>query len=242
MSDLVYMTSAKGGSGATTCSFMTGLALAMRGERTLIVDGDFECGNGMTVAGVSELCSYTLEDAQRGACRVKQALINHPLCANLYILPTLGCKDMQFIADAVKSSETQFDRVLCDGVAIGACNRAVMVSEPYASSVECAKRTAAYLKDTGFKSVGLIVNKVNGGLVFDGAILTPYELAELTRCILTGVIPEDLRIASGRAKKTTRKAFAYTAEKLLGGDKIFDVIKAYSGVKGAIKRKIREFV
>lgn len=242
MPDIVYMTGAKGGAGATTCAVMTGLALALKGERTLIVDGDFECGNGMTVAGVNELCSYTLEDAQRGACRVKQALINHPLSSNLYLLPTLGCKDMRFIEEAVKSCCTQFDRVLCDGAAIGACNGAVVVSEPYASSVECAKRTAAYLKDTGFKSVGLIVNKVNGGLVFDGAILTPYELAELTRCTLTGVIPEDLRIASGRIKKSTRKAFAYTAERLLGGDKIFDVIKAYSGVKGAIKRKMREFV
>lgn len=242
MSDAVYMTSAKGGAGATTCAVRTGLALALRGERTLIVDGDARCGNGLTVAGVAELCSYTLEDAQRGACRVKQALINHPLSPNLYILPTLGCNDGRFTEEAVKSCSGQFDRLICDGAAMGACKRAVVISEPYSTSVKSAKRTAAYLKDVGFKTVGLIANKVNGGLVFDGAIPTPQELAELTRCELVGVIPEDLLIAYGKIKKSTKKAFAYTAELLLGGNKIYDVIKGYSGVKGAIKRKMRELV
>ncbi len=239
MSDVIFITNAKGGAGSTTCAAMTALSLAIRGERTLFVDGDTRSGNGLFVAGVNELCTYTLEDAFKGACRIKQALINHPLSPNLYILPTLDCRNGDFIADAVTSLCQTFDVILCDNAAARACNRAALVTEPYPASIKSAKRAAAQLKDTGFKAVELIVNKVNGGLVFDGAILTPQELASITRCELLGVVPEDLLLPMQKIKKDTRKAFDTIAQKLLGGDKIYDVIKAYYGVKGKVKRKMR---
>ncbi|MGN1373543.1 MAG: AAA family ATPase [Candidatus Coproplasma sp.] len=239
MSDVIFITNAKGGSGATTCAVFTGLALAQMGERTLYVDGDGLCASGMQVAGVDNLCSYTLADALAGACRVKQAIINHPLNACFYVLPTLGCGDGEFIRNAVNSLAPSFDRVVCDNTAVGACNRAVLVSEPYPVQVRSANTAAAKLKDGGFKSVGLIVNKVNGGLVFDGAILTPQEYATLVRCELLGVIPEDLTLPLSGMKSGTKKAFNILAQNLLGEGKIFDVIKPYYGVKGKIKRKMR---
>lgn len=242
MSDVIFVTGAKGGSGATTCAAATGFALALCGERTLFVDGDTQCASGLESAKVDSLCSYTLGDALNGACRVKQALINHPLSPNFYILPTLGCSDGEFIFNAVSALAPSFDRILCDGVAIGACNRAMLVSEPYPLSVKSACCAAAKLKDRGFKSVGLVVNKVNGGLVFDGAILTPQEYATLSRCELLGVIPEDLLIPLSKMKNSTKKAFNTLALKLMGNDKIFDVIKPYYGVKGAIKRKVRYYL
>lgn len=242
MSDVIFMTGAKGGSGVTTCSAMVALSLAQCGERTLYVDGDTECANGLFVTGVEELCSYTLEDARKGACRVKQALINHPLTPNLYVLPALGCRDGEFIYNAVSSLTSSFDRILCDNAAVAACNRAVLVSSPYPSSVKCATGAAASLKDGGLKTVGLIVNGVNGGLVFDGAILTPQEFAALVRCELFGVVPEDLNLPLRKMKKSTQKAFNLIARKIMGDDKIYDVIKPYYGVKGKIKRKMRYYL
>ncbi|MGN1104815.1 MAG: AAA family ATPase, partial [Candidatus Coproplasma sp.] len=47
MPDVIYITGAKGGSGATTCAVKAGLALAERGERTLYVDGDALSASGM---------------------------------------------------------------------------------------------------------------------------------------------------------------------------------------------------
>lgn len=239
MSDVIFITGAKGGSGATTCAVRAGLALAANGERTLYVDGDWLCASGMQTAGVENLCSYTLADALKGACRVKQAVINHPRSACFYILPTLGCSDGDFICNAVKSLIPSFDRILCDNVAAGVCNRAILVTEPYRVQVRSAGTAAARLKDGGFKKVGLIVNKVNGGLVFDGAILTPQEYATLIRCELEGVIPEDLLLPLSDMNKGTKKAFNVLAKRLMGGEKIYDVIKPYYGVKGKIKRKMR---
>lgn len=239
MSDVIFITGAKGGSGATTCAVAVGQALAQRGERTLYVDGDSLCASGLQTAHVDNLCSYTLGDAQLGACRIKQTLINHPLLPNFYVLPTLGCGDGEFIFNAVNSLSTSFDRILCDNVAIGSCNRAMLVSEPYPLCINSAETAAAKLKDAGFKKVGLVVNKINGGLVFDGAILTPQEYATLTRCELLGAVPEDLLLPLSKMNGNTKKAFNILASRLLGGDIIFDVIKPYYGVKGKIKRKLR---
>lgn len=239
MPDMIFITGAKGGSGATTCAIKAGQALAALGERTLYVDGDGTCANGMITAGADNLCSYTLADALKGACRVKQAIINHPLSPCFYVLPTLGCGDGQFICNAVNSLAPSFDRIICDNTAASVCNRAVLVAEPYPSGVKSAGTAAARLKDGGFKRVELILNKVNGGLVFDGAILTPQEYAALIRCELLGVIPEDLTLPLSGMNSNTKKAFNILAQKLLGKEKIFDVIKPYYGVKGKIKRKMR---
>lgn len=239
MSDMIFITGAKGGSGATTCAIKAGLALAALGERTLYVDGDGLCASGMQIAGVEKLCSYTLADALKGACRVKQSIINHPYSPQFYVLPTLGCGDRQFICNAVNSLTSSFDVILCDDTAAAVCNRAVLVAEPYTAFVKSAIAAAAKLKDVGFKRVELIANKVNGGLVFDGVILTPQEYATVVRCELLGVIPEDLTLPLSSMNSNTKKAFNLLAKRLLGGEKIFDVIKPYYGVKGKIKRKMR---
>lgn len=239
MADMIFMTGAKGGSGATTCAIKVGLALAALGERTLYVDGDGLCANGMQIAGVEGLCAYTLADAVKGACRVKQTVINHPLSPRFYVLPTLGCGDRQFICNAVNTLSTSFDRIICDNTASAVCNRAVLVAEPYPAFVKSAVTASARLKDVGFKKVELIANKVNGGLVFDGVILTPQEYATIVRCELLGVVPEDLTLPLSGMNLNTKKAFNLLAKRLLGGEKIYDVIRPYYGVKGKIKRKMR---
>lgn len=243
MTDFIYLCGASGGAGVTTCAYRIGLALARKGERTLIIDGDSDCASGLVTADIPDFNFYTLADAQAGACRAKQAIISHPLSPNLYYLPTLGCFDLQFIEECVKSCGQLFDRVLCDNTAIGVCGRAAVICDPYRTSLERAKKAASILKDGGLKNTGLIVNKVNGGLVFDGAILTPQEFSSVTRCSLWGVIPEDLNLPLGRAKKQTAKAFSMTADFITGdSDKTFGVIKPYLGLKGIIKRKMRSWI
>lgn len=240
MAETIYIDGARGGAGATTCAFFLGLALGKSGRRTLIVDGDTESGSGLEISGAAGLCVYTLADACEGACRVKQAILAHPSSPNLYILPSLGCKDAAFISEAVASCKKTFDFIICDKTAENVCGRAIVVSDPYPHSAECAKNKAARIKDGGIKLTEILLNKVNGGLVYDGVIPTPQDCAALCRCSLLGVIPEDLALPLGKIRGETKKAFLMTAKKLCGeSDKVYGVIKAYYGVKGAIKRKAR---
>lgn len=243
MSDVIFMTGARGGAGVTTCAVKLGIALSEAGERTLIVDGDTECASGLQISGLQGMNVYTLADVETGACRVKQAILQHPSSPNLYILPSLDCKSGECVEKAVAECEPLFDYVICDKAARSACRRALLVSDPYHSSLTGAKRRSAELKDAGFKDVGLIVNKVNGGLVFDGAILTPQEFAAVARLPLWGVIPEDLSVPLNKMRSGTKRAFSLAAALISGkSKKTYGVVKEYVGVKGIIKRKMRERV
>lgn len=104
MPNVIYIASARGGAGATTCAYYLGCALSQNGERTLIADGDTDCADGLTVSGMNGLNVYTLADAEKGACRVKQAILQHGRQLNLFIVPTLGCTDGEFVSQSVKSS------------------------------------------------------------------------------------------------------------------------------------------
>ena len=240
MAEVIFVTSARGGAGATTCAVKLGLALADQGERTLIIDGDRDFAGGLEICGLQGLNVYTLADVEEGACRIKQAILQHPASPNLYVLPTLGCKDPLSAERAARECGQLFDRILCDGTARGACTKAILVSDPYSASLACAKAKGAGLKDAGIAETQVLLNKVNGGLVFDGAILTPQEFASVVRLPLLGVIPEDPYLPLGKVRPTTKKAFAMTADALMGkSKKTYGVIKPYVGIKGAIKRKLR---
>lgn len=243
MAEVIYVAGARGGAGATTCAVHLALALASLGERTLVLDGDSECACGLEICGLQGLNVYTLADAEAGACRVKQAILQHPASPNMYVLPTLGLKDPDYCITAVNECVKLFDVILCDGVAASACRRAVVVSAPYPSSVAAAKLRGARLKDGGTENVSLIVNKVNGGLVYDGAVLSPQEFASVVRLPLLGVIPEDLTLPLNKIRTSTERAFGMAASAVLGRSaKVYATVKPYIGVTGYFKRKLRAHV
>lgn len=243
MAEIIYICGAKGGSGATTCAVKLALALGALGERTLVIDGDSECASGLELCGMQGLNVYTLADAETGECRVKQAVLQHPASPNMYVLPTLGLKDRDFAAGAVAECSKLFDVIICDGIGAGACRRAIVVSDPYSSSLEPAKTRGSRLRDGGFENVELIAAKVNGGLVFDGAVLTPQEFSSVVRIPLLGVIPEDLTLPLGKMRRSTERAFDMTASALLGrSKKTYGTVKPYVGMTGFFKRKLRAHV
>lgn len=243
MAEVIYVAGARGGSGATTCTVKLAIALSALGERTLVVDGDWECASGLEICGLQGLNVYTLADAEEGACRVKQAVLQHPDSPNMYVLPTLGLKNLSYADGAVSDCAKLFDVVLCDGIAPAACRRAIVVSSAYSSSIAAAKLRGARLKDGGLEKVSLIVNKVNGGLVYDGAVLSPQEFASVVRLPLLGVIPEDLTLPLGNIRPSTARAFDMTAAAVLGrSEKTYGTVKPYLGVTGYFKRKLRAHI
>lgn len=243
MAEIIYIAGARGGAGATTCAVKLALSLAALGERTLVLDGDCECACGLDACGLQGLNVYTLADAEEGACRIKQAILQHPKSPNMYVLPCLGLKNAYFAETAVSECAKLFDVILCDGAARGACKRALVVSAPYSSSLAAAKLRGARLKDGGVENVGLLVNKVNGGLIYDGAVLSPQEFASVVRLPLLGVIPEDLTLPLNKMRPSTARAFDMTAAAVMGrSSKTYAAVKPYLGVTGYFKRKLRAHV
>jgi septum site-determining protein MinD len=240
MATKIYFSGGKGGVGTTTCSIFIGLALAESGARTLLFDGDMDCGQALNLCGMWGMHVYTLGDAERGNCRVKQTIIKHPHSHNFYVMPSIGIEREQFCEQAIAEVEGLFDYIICDKIALSICDRAIVVCEPYQLSLRCANRELGRLTDGGIKNLQIVLNKVNGGLVFDGEIMTPQEIATLLHTPLLGVVPEDLTLPLGKCKDETKKAFKIVAENLSGkSKKTLSVIKPYVGVSGLLKRKMR---
>lgn len=241
MARKIYFTSFKGGTGVTTCCVGLGQALAAMGERTLIVDGDFRTGNAAIVGGCRDLQVYTLGEYEKGACRAKQTLTFHPKDANLCFMPSMGITDFSIAAQAVTDVDGLFDYILLDNIAGEISDEVFIVTEPFTPSVKSADCCRSALIDNGYKEIGLIVNKINGGQILSGEIMTAHEIAALLRLPLKAVIPEDLTLSAGKWKMPTLKAFKQAAETVRGkSEKVCNVLRGYGGINGIIKRKMRE--
>ena len=237
----IYMTNLKGGTGVTTCSVGLGLALAKMGERTLVLDGDRFASNALCIGGCANLQVYTLGDYQKGACRAKQTLVSHPVTVNLTLSSALGLTDERYAEYAVEELDGLFDYIILDKIAKRCCNEAIIVTEPFTPSLKSADACKALLSDNGIKDISLFVNKLNGGQIIGGEVMTAQEIASLLHLPLKAVIPEDLSLPLGKWKNTTLKAFKVAAETVSGKkEAVCNVLKPYFGVNGYIKRKVRE--
>lgn len=241
MATKIFITSFKGGTGATTFCAGLGFALAEQGERTLIVDGDVKSGCGLIAGGLMNRQVYTLADYERGACRAKQTLIFHPDNANLCYSSAMGLKDLSAPNRAVADLDGLFDFILLDKAARESAEKALIVTEPYLPSVKSADCCRSALADSGFKDIGLVVNKLCGGQILNGQVMTAQEIATVLHLPLAAVIPEDLSLAAGNCRKSTLKAFKIAAAAISGKKQaVCNVISRYVGVSGYFKRKMRE--
>ena len=74
MSEVIVVTSGKGGVGKTTTSANVGTGLAMLGEKVVLIDTDIGLRNLDVVMGLENRIVYNLVDVVEGNCRMKQAL------------------------------------------------------------------------------------------------------------------------------------------------------------------------
>lgn len=241
MARKILLTNLKGGTGVTTCCVGLGFALAGLGERTLIIDGDVHSSGALQTGGCPNMQVYTLADYAKGACRAKQTLIPHHKNGNLSFASALGLDEPEAAERAVDELDGLFDYILLDKIAQRKCDCAIIVTEPFVPSIKSADCCKAKLADSGIKDVGLIVNKLNGGLILSGEVMTAQEIAALLRLPLKAVIPEDLSLPLGKWRKSTVKAFKISAEAISGKREVMcNVLLSYFGLNGFIKRKVRE--
>ncbi len=93
MSEVIVVTSGKGGVGKTTTSANVGTGLAMLGEKVILIDTDIGLRNLDVVMGLENRIVYNLVDVVEGNCRLKQALIKDKRYPNLFLLPSAQTRD-----------------------------------------------------------------------------------------------------------------------------------------------------
>ena len=90
---VVTITSGKGGVGKTTLSANLGAALAMRGQRVVVIDADVGLRNLDVMLGLENRIVYDLVDVIEERCRLRQALVRHKQLSKLYLLPAAQTRD-----------------------------------------------------------------------------------------------------------------------------------------------------
>ena len=160
MSEIIVVTSGKGGVGKTTVTANIGLGLARLNKKVVVVDTDIGLRNLDVVLGLENRIVYNLIDVIEGSCRLKQALIRDKQCDNLFLLPSAQTKDKTAITpeQMVKLTEdlsSEFDYIILDcpaGIeqgfknAIAGAQRAIVVTTPEVSAIRDADRIVGLLQ------------------------------------------------------------------------------------------------
>lgn len=205
MSEVIVVTSGKGGVGKTTTSANIGTGLAIAGKKVVLVDADIGLRNLDVIMGLENRIVYDIIDVIEGNCRLKQALIKDKRYSNLYLLPAAQTKDkdavspeqMQKLCESLKE---EFDYIVIDcpaGIeqgfknAIAGADRAVVVTTPEVSAVRDADRIIGLLEASDLKNPVLILNRLRIDMVKRGDMMTIEDVTEILAIDIVGVVPDD---------------------------------------------------
>ena len=205
MSEVIVVTSGKGGVGKTTTSANIGAGLAISGKKVVLVDADIGLRNLDVVLGLENRIVYNIVDVVEGNCRVTQALIRDKKNQNLYLLPAAQTRDkdavnpeqMRVLTDELRK---EFDYIIIDSPAgieqgfknsIASADRAVIVTTPEISAIRDADRIIGLLEANEIKNNRLIVNRLRPDMVKRGEMMSVDDVVEILAIDLIGVVPDD---------------------------------------------------
>ena len=208
MSEVIVVTSGKGGVGKTTTSANVGTGLAKLNKKVVLIDTDIGLRNLDVVMGLENRIVYNLVDVVEGNCRIKQALIKDKRYPNLYLLPSAQTRDktsvtpdqMKVLTDELRE---EFDYIILDcpaGIeqgfknAIAGADRALIVTTPEVSAIRDADRIIGLLEANELKKTDLIVNRIRMDMVKKGDMMSIEDVVEILAINLIGAVPDDENI------------------------------------------------
>ncbi len=208
MSEVIVVTSGKGGVGKTTTTANLGTGLAILGNKVVMIDTDIGLRNLDVVMGLENRIVYNLIDVVEGSCRIKQALIKDKRYPNLYLLPAAQTRDKTAVNPTqmlrlTNELREEFDYILLDcpaGIeqgfknAIAGADTAIVVTVPEISAIRDADRIIGLLEANNIHSIDLIVNRMRPDMVRSGDMMSMDDIEELLATRVIGVIPDDKNI------------------------------------------------
>ena len=217
MTQIVVVTSGKGGVGKTTtsASFSSGLALA--GHKTAVIDFDVGLRNLDLIMGCERRVVYDLINVIHNEANLNQALIKDKQCDNLFVLAASQTRDKDALTqDGVERvlnelTEMGFEYIVCDspaGIETGAlmamhfADQALIVTNPEVSSVRDSDRILGMLGSKTKRAIEgkepvkehLLITRYNPNRVAGGQMLSLEDIQEILRTPLIGVIPESEKV------------------------------------------------
>ena len=216
MSEVIVVTSGKGGVGKTTTSAAISTGLAIYGYKTVVIDFDVGLRNLDLVMGCERRVVYDLINVVNNESTLKQTLIKDKKHENLYVLPASQTRDKDALTDIgiasiIKELRKEFDYIVCDspaGIEKGAlcamyhADQAIIVTNPEISSVRDSDRIIGMLASKTLRAEQnkspvkehLLVTRYSPDRVAIGDMLNVTDICEILSIPLLGVIPESKSI------------------------------------------------
>lgn len=208
MSEVIVITSGKGGVGKTTTTANVGTGLAQLDKKVVLIDTDIGLRNLDVVMGLENRIVYNLVDVVEGNCRMKQALIKDKRYPNLSLLPSAQTKDKTSVSPeqmvkVIDELRDEFDYILLDcpaGIeqgfknAIAGADRALVVTTPEVSAIRDADRIIGLLTANEITRIDLIVNRLRMDMVKRGDMMNIGDVTEILAIDLIGAVPDDEQI------------------------------------------------
>ncbi|MBQ9609954.1 MAG: septum site-determining protein MinD [Lachnospiraceae bacterium] len=249
MSEVIVITSGKGGVGKTTTTANIGGALAGLGFKTLLIDTDIGLRNLDVVMGLENRIVYNIVDVVEGSCKAKQAIIKDKTFPNLALLPAAQTRDKTSIAPEqmkklIDDLKPEYDYIIIDcpaGIehgfknAIAAAERAVVVTTPEVSAIRDADRIIGILNSCEMPRIDLVINKIRMSMVRRGDMMSVDDVVDILSINLIGTIMDDesIVISTNRgemiAGNRTKPGKAYIEiAKRIAGEALEDEAYDYS--------------
>ena len=205
MSEVIVITSGKGGVGKTTTTANLGVGLAMRGKKVVLVDTDTGLRNLDLLLGLENRIMYDLIDVTEGRAPYRKALVRHKKYESLFLLPTSQVKDKmavnpQQLIDLCNEMRKEYDYILIDcpaGIeqgfktAIAGADCAIVVTMPEISAVRDADKIIGELGRAEKSNIKLIVNRIRPQMVRKGEMLDMDDINDILSIECIGQVPDD---------------------------------------------------
>jgi len=238
MSEVIVVTSGKGGVGKTTTSANVGTGLAKLDKKVVLIDTDIGLRNLDVVMGLENRIVYNLVDVVEGNCRIKQALIKDKRYPNLFLLPSAQTRDKSAVSEEqmlelIERLREDFDYIILDcpaGIeqgfknAIAGADRALVVTTPEMSALRDADRIIGLLNAAEIGRQDLIINRLRADMVKRGDMMAVDDVVELLSIDLIGVVPDDEKIVI-----STNQGEPLVGSNSMAGRAFMDVCKRILG-------------
>ena len=220
MSEVIVITSGKGGVGKTTTTANVGTGLAQLNKKVVMIDTDIGLRNLDVVMGLENRIVYNLVDVIEGKCRLKQALIKDKKYPELCLLPS---------AQGFKN-------------AIAGADRALVVTTPEVSAIRDADRIVGLLEANEMKRIDLIVNRLRMDMVKRGDMMKVEDVTDILAVNLIGAVPDDEHIVVSTNQGEplvgsdclAGKAYANISRRIIGEEVPFLDLEVKQGVFGKL--------
>jgi septum site-determining protein MinD len=218
LAKIIVITSGKGGVGKTTSSASISTGLALKGNKTVVIDFDVGLRNLDLIMNCERRVVYDFVNVINGEATLNQALIKDKQVENLYILPASQTRDKDALSKegvekVLNELSEKFDYIICDspaGIEHGAqmalyfADEAIIVTNPEVSSVRDSDRILGILQSKSRRAElsmdpvkeHLLLTRYNPARVQKGEMLSVEDVKDILAIPLLGVIPESPAVLS----------------------------------------------